>query len=249
VLRAFRTEIIQDLRCSGDDRLATLNLAVQHTQRITVQTAPAILADLTAMRVVIGDEPGDVSRPTDGATRAIELKRQPLKAQPAKEMPGDGHYFHVRCRIAGADTLDVELRVLTVPAGLDPLIAKNRPGAIHPDGLWPSAHPMLNVGAHNARRKLRTQRDIAAALILEGVHLLIHDICALADATDIQPGLLENRNVQALIVVELHHFTDGIIDVEPVRLVLGQDIHGAARRDVHALPLPLDRTADYRSKT
>jgi len=72
--------------------------------------------------------------------------------------------------------------------------------------------------------------------MLEGVHLLIHDICALAHATDIQPGLLENRNVQALIVVELHHFTDGIIDVEPVRLVLGQDIHGAARRNVHAPP-------------
>ena len=54
--------------------------------------------------------------------------------------------------------------------------------------------PVLHVGPGDRRRALRAQRDVAAALVLEVVHLLGDDVGALADALE-HADVLEHRRL------------------------------------------------------
>ena len=103
-------------------------------------------------------------------------------------------------------------------------------------GCGQDVHPVLDVRAHHARGELRPQRDLGAALVLEGVHLLVHDVGAFTDAAHEKTGFLEHGRVDLLQAVKRCHRVHLLGHVAPVGAVGRQDVLGAANCLIHGVP-------------
>ena len=102
-----------------------------------------------------------------------------------------------------ADRLDVELPELAVAAGLRPVVAEHRSGLGQLDRLRPGLHPVLDVGARDARRRLWSERPRLAFLGPwgEAEELLLDDVGDLADAALEDLDQLEQRRLDPAIAV------------------------------------------------
>ena len=85
-------------------------------------------------------------------------------------------------------------------------------------------------GADDAGGVFRPQRDLLAAAIGEGVHLLGDDIGRLADRPREHLGELEDRRRDLLIAVTLGEPPRRVDDGAMPPLLVGQEILGAAHR-------------------
>src|SRR4030042_1743642 len=97
---------------------------------------------------------------------------------------------------------------------------------------------MLNVCPADRCRALGSQRDPVATAVLEGVHLLLHDVGAFTDAAKEQIGLLEYRRIEAPILEEPADLGGLRLDEPPIALILGQDVFGSPQRSEHVQCLP-----------
>jgi len=122
---------------------------------------------------------------------------------------------------------------LAEAARLGALVAEGGPDAEHLDRLGAGVHAVLEVGADHTGGELWAQGEFGAALVLEGVHLLLDDVGALTDAADEEGGLLEEGDVEALEAVTAADVGGGAADELPVGLVLGQDVLRAPGRSIH----------------
>ena len=109
----------------------------------------------------------------------------------------EGDDLDVDVGVGRADALDAHLVVLPQPAGLGLLVAERRRGV--PD-LPRRRRAVLDVRPGHRRGALRAQGDVAAALVLEVVHLLGDDVGALADALE-HPDVLEHRRLDQAVAV------------------------------------------------
>jgi hypothetical protein len=159
-----------------------------------------------------------------------------MVAQPRQQRPCYGHNVEVHCGVQLTQHLDVPLVELAVAAGLRRFMPEDRSHRVELHRSRPDVHPMLDVRAHDACGELRPQRDVCAALVLKGVHLLVHDIGAFADATDKETGFLEDRRVNLLQAKERRHSMHLLGHMAPVGAVGRQDVLGAANCLIHGVP-------------
>ena len=112
--------------------------------------------------------------------------------------------------------------MLAVAAGLRAVVAESGAEVVEPHGLRTAGHAVFQVGAADARRPLRLQRECAAAAILEGVHLLRDDVALRPGGVGEDAQLLDDRRLDAVVVEEPSDALSGVAHVAPDGLVLGQ---------------------------
>ena len=96
-----------------------------------------------------------VTRSALRTPRGVELEIQAAVAQTREQRPRHGHDLEVHSRVYLTQDFDVELVKLTIPAGLGPIVTKDRADRIELDRLREDVHPVLDVSAHHARGELR----------------------------------------------------------------------------------------------
>ena len=131
-------------------------------------------------------------------------------------------------RRVGADRLRVDLGELAVASRLRALVAEEGPRGPELHRLRQLVHAVLEVGAANRGCGLRAQGEPAPALVLEAEHLLLDDVGRLADPAGEELGLLEGGRLDPAVACRLKHLPRGVLDPLPDRLILGEDVEGAA---------------------
>jgi hypothetical protein len=82
--------------------------------------------------------------------------------------------------------------VFPQPSGLRPLVSKyRRIQIVHLKGQRPGVEAVFHEAPCHAGRALGLERDAAAALVQECVHLLLHDIGGAAHAAQKKLGMLK----------------------------------------------------------
>ena len=98
---------------------------------------------------------------------------------------------------------------------------------------------ILQIGSHRRRRIFRTERDAAVPAVRKGVHLLVHHIRSLADASMEQLRMLEHRRADLMVSVKPAKLTDLLFHIIPRGCLFRQDILRAARRICQQRPSSL----------
>ena len=137
-----------------------------------------------------------------------------------------------------AERLHVELMELPVAARLRPLVAEHRAHRVQLDGLGLHVEAVLDVRAQLGGRRLRTKGERIAPAILEGVHLLLHDVGDLADPAREELRALEDRQTDLAIAVRLEDPACRRLHVLPRRPLRQAGCHA---------PDGLDHRRDYQS--
>ena len=91
---------------------------------------------------------------------------------------------------------------------------------------------MLDVGAHDARGRLRTQRPALALVVatpgLDAEELLLDDVGDLADAALEDRRLLEERRLDGLVAVAAGEVAGDLFEAQEDGALGGQQVTGAA---------------------
>ena len=95
--------------------------------------------------------------------------------------------------------LGADLPELAVAPGLGALVTEEAREVPELDGLATLVHAVLDVGAADGGGALGAQRERARGGVLEGEHLLAHDVGGLADAAGEQLGRLEGGRLDPLV--------------------------------------------------
>ncbi len=136
----------------------------------------------------------------------------------------------VHGRVVGPDRLRPHLPELAVAARLGRLVAVEARQVPQLHGLGQLVHAVLDVGPAYRRRALGAQGHGAPALVLEGEHLLAHDVRGLPHAAREQLGGLERGRLDAPVPGGLQHLPGlALHHLARVRVV-GQHVERAARR-------------------
>ena len=141
----------------------------------------------------------------------------------------DGHLDDLRVQgsVLRAKDLDAVLVELAQAAGLGLLVAEAGAGGVVELAGQALVQVALDEGAHRARGALGLEGDGAMALVLKGVHLLLHHVGGVANAALEQLGVLEDGRadlpVARLGADAAHVFIDDLPSVS----VLGQHVQCA----------------------
>src|SRR3972149_5714397 len=111
-------------------------------------------------------------------------------------------------------------------AGLGAVVAEDGAPVPEADRLGLVVHAVLQVGATDGGRALRSPGGLLGAAGLEAVHLLLDDVRRLADAAREQRRLLEHGRLDALVAEEGADSGGRLPDAVPVWLGLGGGIGG-----------------------
>ena len=125
------------------------------------------------------------------------------------------HHLGVERWVLLAKGLYVELGMLTVPACLRPLVAKDRSDRIALDRLGQGVHAMLDKRAHNASSELGTERDPLSSFVLKAVHLFVNNVGTRSYATRKEIGGLEHGDRDLLVPIQLGDIVPPLSDVPP----------------------------------
>ena len=144
-----------------------------------------------------------------------------------EEAPQQRDELGVGGRLGRAEELGADLPELAHAALLRALVAEHRAGVVELGELPVAGEAVLERRPNDARGGLRAQRDRAAALVLEGVHLLGDDVGRLADAAREDLGVLEQRRVDRLVAVAREELLGDARQVLPCPRGRGQHVGGA----------------------
>ena len=136
-------------------------------------------ADVRGPGLVIAERVDD-----QGALRQPERAVEPVQ---------QGDDLHIRVGVVGPDDLGIDLEVLAVARGLRRLVAEV---GTHGPRLPRHGRAMLAEGSHEAGGDLGADRHPPAALVLEVVHLLAHDVRGVAHPEEHLQVLDERREHQ-----------------------------------------------------
>ena len=154
------------------------------------------------------------------------MKRDVAQSEGAEELVRKGDHLDIEHRIIDTEYLDSDLIELPVPPVLSLFVPEVRPGVPHlPRGY----RMMLNVRPTRTGRLLGTQRDVAAALVDEVVHLLRHDIGGISQ-TKKDTQILEHRQDDLLESGPLDDAGERVDKGPPSCGVGSQDVARTRRR-------------------
>ena len=167
------------------------------------------------------------ARRDSGRAERIDLQ---LHARDAEQAPQPrGHRDDLRIDIGPgeADGFDVELMELAIAPLLRLLVPEHRPDA--PELVTRAAqHAVRDHGAHDAGGGFGPQRETVAALILEGVHLLLDHVGELADGALEEPRLLDDGHAHFLKAIRADELAHRAFEELPRADVGGQHVVHAA---------------------
>ncbi len=143
----------------------------------------------------------------------------------AVEAVRERDHLDVDLGVVDAEHLGAHLPVLAVAALLRALVAEVRRDV--PD-LPGHRRAVLHEGPHDRRGALGAQRDAAAALVLEVVHLLAHDVGGLTDPLEHLEVLEDGREHQAEAVAG-RALREGRHERDPAVGLGREDVVGADR--------------------
>jgi hypothetical protein len=156
--------------------------------------------------------------------------RRPKARQPHAHIAGAGALDQVReqqdqlgveRRIVGAERLGADLGELTEASGLRRLVAEERSEVPQLHRLRQLVHAVLGVGAADARRALRPQRERTARLVGEGEHLLLHDVGRLPHPAREQLRVLEHGRLERLVAGTAEQLTGQLGELQPAAALTG----------------------------
>ena len=180
----------------------------------------------------VGRQLGDVRRPADAIADRIQVDLDAREPGVAVEAHPELDDLGVDRRPRVADRLDVELRELAVAPGLRAVVAEHRPDLDELHRLRPGLHPVLDVGADDARGRFRPERPRLAVLgpRREPEELLLDDVGDLADPALEDVGQLEQRRVDAPIAVAGGEVRGEALEARPGRGLGRQQVARPAGR-------------------
>src|SRR5487761_794535 len=116
-----------------------------------------------------------------GVAERIDLKFHSVEqSERVQSLGAQRDYLDVALRLLHADQFDADLVELAEPALLRALVAEHRAG-IEKAQRQALRQTVGNHRPHYAGGILGSQRDVLTALVVEGVHLLHHDVGGFAD--------------------------------------------------------------------
>src|SRR5579875_269785 len=195
-------EIIEEDRRPGNDALVALILGIEDAQGIAREPGAAVLGEAVAVLLEIVEKRPAIRGSARGIAQRVQLKHRLVEdTEILEDMGADGDYLDVAERVGNAKQLEVDLMELPVAPLLRTLIAEHRPRAeeFEREALTEATR---DESAHDARRRLRTARELLAAAVGEGVHLLGDDVRGVAQGALEHLGELEDRDADLLVAVE-----------------------------------------------
>ena len=188
---ALLAEVVEDDR-SVVLQFIGLLFAVDDAHRVPLEAVRAGLAEL----VLVGGEVVLQGLLIDGtAVRAadrVDLQFEALDAEESEDLIGQRDDFRVLGRARRAEALDAELVELTEPSGLGFLVPVAGGQVVDLHGARLVEQSVLEERADRAGGALRTKGDGTSALVVEGVHLLLHDVRGVAHGTVEQFRMFED---------------------------------------------------------
>ena len=155
--------MVGDQRGAADDLLVALVLGVEDAQRVDVEPRLRVLRELAAEALEVLDEQRPIGRTARPVADRVELQ---LEAAQQAELAEPGRlqrdHLGIDGRVVRAERLDAELPVLAVATALGAGVAEHRREVPELDGLRLARQAVLEVGAHDRRRPLGAQRQLAA---------------------------------------------------------------------------------------
>ncbi len=220
--------VVQRRDVGGHD-LARRHLAVEDPERVLVQAALAVGAQLGAARLQGGPDHVLVAGAVLGVAEVVEVDLEIGKPQPQEELVHRRQQLGVGQRRVGPDDLQADLGELAVPPVLHPLVPEHRPEVVHAQRLGAVAEAVLEPRPGDAGRPFRPQRERAPLAVGEGVHLLVHDVGGLAHRAHEQLGRLEHRGADLLPAERAEHLPGDRLHRLPEATLGRQEVAGAAR--------------------
>ena len=205
VTRARFAQALLEARRRGEQLDLRRRLGVEDAQRVGLEAAPAVLAQLGGARQQVRAQPLAIGGATLGVTHGVDQGLEVAKAELAEEAHQQQDDLGVGPRPRVADQLGADLMELAVATALRALVAELRADVEEPHRLRPLAQAVLGEGARHRRGVLRSQREALAVLVGEGVHLLADDVGALAHAAHEELGLLDDRRADLGEAVAREH--------------------------------------------
>src|SRR5262249_56982341 len=118
-------------------------------------------------------------------------------------------------------------------AALGALAAEHRPAIVQARGGLALREPTLEVCAHDARRRLRAQRERGLVTVDERVHLLLDDVRGIAERAGEELRALDHGKPDLVEAVAPEHDRGGILALAPppglVRHNVAGPLHGPHR--------------------
>ena len=201
-VRAARiAQPVDDLRRLARDRTAGVVLAVQDPERVVLESIPVLVAQTLPVGTEEGNQFLPVGRPADLVTDRVQLELDPGEVQPPQVRVADGDHLDIRRGVFRAEHLDAELPMLAVAALLRARVSIHPCQVVGLERRGLLLH-LREVGAHHRRGPLRAKGERATLAIVEGVHLLGHDVAGLAGRPSEELGGLEHRRLHVPVAVE-----------------------------------------------
>jgi hypothetical protein len=171
----------------------------------------------------------DVRRAAVAVADRVEQELPAREPEPAQQLCIELYDLRIDRRIGAPDRLDRELPELAIAAALRSGVPVHGVDRVELHRLGGAVHPVLDVGAADRRRRLGPEREAASALVLEGVHLLLHDVGALARRPLEELGVLEDGRPDPAVAVGGRNGVDLVGDLAPERRIGREDVVRAAR--------------------
>ena len=206
------------------NRLASLFLAVEYSQRILVKSLSARRTHIVKTRAEITLERGIVLLATFGTADRIDIEYEIAYSEFIENSLGQHHYLYVRRGRKRAVILYAELVMLSESARLRFFITENRRYIIHFRRLSVAVERVFDKSSRYSRRTFGLQGNTSSALVLEGIHFLVDYIRGIAHASQKQFGVFKRRRADFVDAKSARDFSHGFFYVMPLVTLFGQNV-------------------------
>src|SRR6056297_561381 len=210
----FIVEIRTQFRCAVEETLGLRVLAVENAQRVAVQATTTVVVQRVHMLAQVSGECLAKPRSRRATADRVELQFQAFLDTQLAPQPR-GHQYQLGIDIGGRnpECLHANLVKLPLTPFLRPLVAEHGPAI--PESAGHAKQVVLECGAGTAGSTLRAQRHAVAVTVLEAVHLLLDDVCHLADRAPEERGFLYDGEPDLAVAVRLQHARDTSLEILP----------------------------------
>ena len=201
VRRARVAQVVQEVRRVLRRLPAFVGLAVEHAQGVLEVPRPVGRTELIGALGQERAEQRDVAGLADPVAHGVQLQLDLAQPETREEVVRQRDHLDVEVGVGRPERLHPQLGVLAIAPVLGVLVAERGRGV---PGLPRRDRVVLHERAHDRRRPLRAQRHHLAVAVLEDVHLLAHDLTALADPAQEHAGMLDDGRQDQAVAGALH---------------------------------------------
>src|SRR5690625_557322 len=208
-----------------DERLVPLILGVENPHRVERKSCAARLAQLAFVWSQFLTQVLVVASAVLGVTHRPQLYSHALQAQAGQDRVHECYGLCVHKGTRLAKEFAVDLVELAVAAALNILSPEGGAHAPQLHRAAPGMHSMFHVGPQDPGREFGSEREVAAAPVLEGVHLLLdNEIGRFSHGFEEHFAVLEDWRRDLTNTRPFQRGGHSGAQVAPAGLVLGENI-------------------------